>query len=162
MAALGGAPEQRYVLTTDAGYGFVARLEDLYSNKKAGKTVLTVPDDAKVLRPARVHDAASDWLAVASSDGHVLAFAVADLPAMERGKGNKLIALPAGRKGEPKLTVAAVACVPAGGSLVVHSGKRTLTLKPADLERYAGERGRRGGLLPRGFQRVDALSAGSA
>ncbi len=162
VAALGGAPEQRYVLATDAGYGFVARLEDLYANKKAGKTVLTVPDDAKVLRPARVHDAASDWLAVASSDGHLLAFAVAELPAMERGKGNKLIALPAGRKGEPKLAAVAVACVPAGGSLVVYSGKRTLTLKAADLERYAGERGRRGGLLPRGFQRVDALAAGSA
>jgi len=161
VAALGGGPEQRYVLASDAGYGFVGRFEDLCANKKAGKTVLTLPPGAAVLRPARVADATADRVAVASSDGHLLVFPVSELPAMERGKGNKLIALPAGKRGQPRPAAVAIACVPPGGSLVIYSGKRTLTLKPADVERYTAERGRRGAALPRGFQRVDALGLGS-
>ena len=161
VAALGGGPEQRYVLASDAGYGFVGRFEDLCANKKAGKTVLTLPAGAAVLRPARVADATADLVAVASSDGHLLVFPVSELPAMERGKGNKLIALPAGKRGQPRPAAVAIACVPPGGSLVIFSGKRTLTLKPADVERYTAERGRRGAPLPRGFQRVDALGLGS-
>ena len=46
-----------------------------------------------------------------------------------------------------------------GSSLTVHSGKRHLTLKAKDIEHYLGERGRRGSKLPRGFQRVDKLTA---
>jgi topoisomerase-4 subunit A len=157
VAALGGAGEQRFVLATDAGYGFVARLEDLWANKKAGKTVLSVPEGARVLRPARVASVESDRLAVATSDGHLLLFPVAELPAMERGKGNKLVALPSAKRGQEPPVAIAIVCVPAGGGLVVHSGKRTLTLKPADAERFVAERGRRGALLPRGFQKVDAL-----
>jgi topoisomerase-4 subunit A len=159
VAALGGGPEQRYVLASDAGYGFVARFEDLCANKKGGKTVLSLPAGAAVLRPARLADPGSDRLAVVSSDGHLLVFPVSELPALERGKGNKLIGLPAGKRGQPRPTAVAVAAVPQGGSLVVYSGKRTLTLKPSDLDRYAAERGRRGAALPRGFQRVDALGA---
>jgi len=41
--------------------------------------------------------------------------------------------------------------------VVVHSGRRFLRLKPADLDHYRGERGRRGSKLPRGFQKVDRL-----
>lgn len=55
--------------------------------------------------------------------------------------------------------VVGIAVVPAGGSLTIYSGKRHLTLKAKDLEHYVGERGRRGAKLPRGFQRVDELSA---
>jgi len=112
VAALGGGPEQRYVLASDAGYGFVGRFEDLCANKKAGKTVLTLPAGAAVLRPARVADATADRVAVASSDGHLLVFPVSELPAMERGKGNKLIALPAGKRGQPRPAAVAIACVP--------------------------------------------------
>jgi topoisomerase-4 subunit A len=161
VAALGGGPDQCFVLASSAGYGFVARLDDLCANKKAGKSVLTLPDGATVLRPARVGDLAADRLVVASSDGHLLVFPVGELPAMERGKGNKLIALPAGKRGQPRPVVVAIACVPAGVGLVIYSGKRTLTLKPADVVRHAAERGRRGAPLPRGFQKVDALGAAS-
>lgn len=79
---------------------------------------------------------------------------------MPRGKGNKIIGIPAKKAAAREELLTALAVVAEGGSLVIHSGRRTFTLKPADLALYAGERGRRGRLLPRGFQNVDALSAG--
>jgi topoisomerase-4 subunit A len=52
----------------------------------------------------------------------------------------------------------AVAAVQAGQALAVCCGARTMTLRPAELETYRGERGRRGALLPRGWRKVDALA----
>ena len=53
--------------------------------------------------------------------------------------------------------VVAIAVLGAQDSITIHAGKRHHNLRPADLEHYAGERGRRGNKLPRGFQRVDGL-----
>ncbi|MDH5185435.1 MAG: DNA topoisomerase IV subunit A, partial [Gammaproteobacteria bacterium] len=44
-----GDPEQHYVLATNAGYGFVAKLGDLYAKNKKGKATLTIPAGAKVM-----------------------------------------------------------------------------------------------------------------
>jgi topoisomerase IV subunit A len=41
------------------------------------------------------------------------------------------------------------------------SGKRRFTLRPVDRDRFDGVRGRRGVLLPRGFQKVDGLTVPS-
>ena len=157
VALLGDNPDARYVLASDAGYGFVARFEDLVAKPKAGKAVLMLPAGAQVLAPVPVGAAAAAWLAAATSAGHLILFPLSELPEMPRGKGNKIIGIPAAKMGERAEVLAAVAVLAEGGSLTVLSGKRTFTLKPADLELYKAERGRRGRLLPRGFQRVDGL-----
>jgi topoisomerase-4 subunit A len=54
--------------------------------------------------------------------------------------------------------VVAIAVVPPGGTLAVRSGARTMTLSFKDLDAYVGGRATRGGLLPRGWQKVDGLS----
>ncbi|NEX20220.1 DNA topoisomerase IV subunit A [Thiorhodococcus mannitoliphagus] len=159
VTVLGDAPQARYLLASDAGYGFVAKLEDLIAKPKAGKAVLTLPAGAGVLRPLRVGEVTGLLLAAATSAGHLLLFPLSELPEMSRGKGNKIIGIPTSKVQTREEIMIAVAVLPEGGSLTVLSGKRTLTLKPADLDVYKGERGRRGRLLPRGFQRVDALSA---
>lgn len=46
--------------------------------------------------------------------------------------------------------------------MTLYAGKRKLTLKPADMVLYHGERGRRGAKLPRGLQRVDRVELASA
>jgi topoisomerase IV subunit A len=162
VAVLGDAPETRLLLACDAGYGFIARMEDLYAKAKAGKAVLTLPKGAEVLPPlslvGALGDSDGDRLAAVTTSGHLLLFPVAELPEMPRGKGNKIIGIPSARAASREEWVAALAVIPEGGSLLVTSGKRTLTLKPADLDIYQGERGRRGRLLPRGFQRVEGLS----
>jgi topoisomerase-4 subunit A len=84
-------------------------------------------------------------------------FKVADLPQLAKGKGNKIIGIPGDRVANREEYLTDLAVLPAGATLVLQAGKRTLSLKADDLEHYKGERGRRGNKLPRGFQRVDAL-----
>ena len=149
--------EALYVLASDAGYGFVAKGEDLQAKNKAGKALLSLPAGARVLAPRPLVDRDSDWLAAVTSEGRLLVFKVADLPQLAKGKGNKIIGIPGERVASREEYLCDLAVLPQGGTLVLQAGKRTLSLRPDDLEHYKGERGRRGSLLPRGFQRVDAL-----
>jgi topoisomerase-4 subunit A len=157
VAVLGEAPTGKLLLASDAGYGFVCPVDALIAKPKAGKAVLTLPDGAKVLPPVPIPGSAADRVAVATTAGHLLVFPLADLPELPRGKGNKLIGIPSARLKAREEYVAALAVVPDGAALTILSGKRSFTLKPADLDRFVGERGRRGALLPRGFQRVDDM-----
>ncbi len=157
QALVSGDADTRIVLASNIGYGFVTRFENLINRQKAGKAMISVPDGARVLAPALVRDAASDRLAVITTAGHLLVFAVADLPELDKGKGNKLIEIPRAKLGTER--VAAIAAIPANGALFVHSGQRTpMRLAWKDLDDYLGSRASRGGLLPRGWQKVDGLS----
>lgn len=147
-----------YVLASDAGYGFIIQGGDMLAKNKAGKALINLPKAAKVLEPKRLHAQDGVQIAVVTTDGRLLLFPVTDLPQLTKGKGNKLIGIPTERAAKREELVVDFALVPAGSSLVVESGKRTLTLKAADLEHYCGERGRRGNKLPRGFQRVEGIS----
>ena len=156
-AVLGGEPAQWLLMASDAGYGFLAQLKDLETKNKTGKAVLTLPAGARLLKPAPVTDPASDRIVAVSNEGRMLVFPVSELPALSRGKGNKIIGIPAKRVAAREEYVAAITCVPDGAKLIARSGKRHVTFKAADLDHYQGERGRRGNKLPRGFQRVDGL-----
>ncbi|MDA1106802.1 MAG: DNA topoisomerase IV subunit A [Proteobacteria bacterium] len=153
-----GSPDDFYLLASDAGYGFVAKLGDLYSKNKTGKAVLSVPRGAAVLAPARVSDMQSDRVVAVTRAGHLLVHPLTELPLLAKGKGIKIIGIPAARRAEREEFVVAVAAVAAGASLTLHAGQRHLTLKPADLSHYQAERGRRGLKLPRGFQRVERIN----
>ena len=156
VAMASGDADTRYTLASSAGYGFVTRFENLTSRQKAGKALLSLPEGAQVLSPSPVGNLQSDRIVAVTSAGHLLAFPIAELPELDRGKGNKIIEIPKAKRGTER--VVAVAAVPEGGSLLVHSGARTMTLSWRDLEGYLGARGSRGGLLPRGWQKVEALS----
>ncbi|MBI6953482.1 MULTISPECIES: DNA topoisomerase IV subunit A [Pseudomonas] len=146
-----------YVVASDAGYGFVVKGEDLQAKNKAGKGLLSLPNGAKVMTPRPVTDREQDWLAAVTTEGRLLVFKVADLPQLGKGKGNKIIGVPGDRVASREEYVTDLAVISEGSTLVLQAGKRTLSLKPDDLEHYKGERGRRGSKLPRGFQRVDGL-----
>ncbi|AIR88322.1 DNA topoisomerase IV subunit A [Pseudomonas cremoricolorata] len=149
--------EALYVVASDAGYGFVVKGEDLQAKNKAGKGLISLPNGSKVMAPRPVVDRANDWLAAVTTEGRLLVFRIADLPQLGKGKGNKIIGVPGERVASREEYVTDIAVLGAGSTLVLHAGKRTLSLKADDLEHYKGERGRRGSKLPRGFQRVDAL-----
>ncbi|WP_252088439.1 DNA topoisomerase IV subunit A [Pseudomonas sp. MWU13-3659] len=149
--------EALYVVASDAGYGFVVKGEDLQAKNKAGKGLLSLPNGAKVMNPRPVASREQDWLAAVTTEGRLLVFKVADLPQLGKGKGNKIIGVPGDRVASREEFVTDLAVISEGSTLVLQAGKRTLSLKPDDLEHYKGERGRRGSKLPRGFQRVDSL-----
>ncbi|MDX1251034.1 MAG: DNA topoisomerase IV subunit A [Gammaproteobacteria bacterium] len=153
-----GNPEESCLIASDAGYGFVAKLEDLYAKNKNGKAVLSLPEGARVLPPALVKQPGSDLVAAVTNTGHLLIHPLSELPVLAKGKGNKIIGIPSAKAEAREEFVVAITAILRGASLVIHSGQRHLTLKPADIEHYLGERGRRGNLLPRGFQRVDRIS----
>jgi len=157
-AALMGADDDLYLLASDAGYGFVVSLEELSARQKVGKQVLRLPDGARMLTPMPVPDYQGALLAAVSNEGRLLIFPVQQLPRLARGKGNRIISISSLRAAAREDYVMALALLAAGQSLVIHAGKRHLTLKPTDIEFYAGERGRRGSKLPRGFQRVDKVT----
>ena len=146
-----------YVIASDAGYGFVVKGEDLQAKNKAGKTLLSLPNGALVVPPKPLANREEDWLAAVTTEGRLLLFPVRDLPQLSKGKGNKIIGIPGERVASREEYLTDLAVLPAGATLVLQAGKRTLSLKADDLEHYKGERGRRGNKLPRGFQRVDAL-----
>jgi len=155
--AMIGENEQKYLLASDAGYGFVAKLEDLVTRNKAGKAILRVPPGGKAVVPAPVPPDAECLIAAVSSIGRLLMFEMDELPELAKGKGNKLLNIP-GKKyqsGEEKLVAAAV--VPEDGDLQVYCGSRMMTIKWNDSDPYYGERALRGGLLPRGWRTVDRL-----
>ena len=152
-----GTDEDRFVLASTHGYGFVTRFANLTSRNKAGKAMLSLTPGAGVLQPAPVASLESDRIVVVTTVGHLLAFPVGELPELDKGKGNKLINIPKAKLGTER--VAAVAVVREGGSLQVKSGARTMTLTWKDLDNYLGARASRGGLLPRGWQKVEGLVA---
>jgi topoisomerase-4 subunit A len=155
--ALMGADDQCVLLASDAGYGFIAKLEDLASKNKAGKTLLTLPEGAQVLPPQLLSNPAKALLAAISNDGRLLVFPITELPELARGKGNKIMNIPSARVQTREEFVIAVCVINPGQSITLYSGKRHITLKLSDLEHYKGERGRRGNKLPRGFQKVDKV-----
>ncbi len=154
-----GDDAQQVLFASDAGYGFVGTLGDLFSRNKNGKAMLKLPSGSEVLAPKRVMDYDNDLIAAVSNEGRLLLFSIKDLPILGKGKGNKIISIPTNRVKLREEFVVGIEVVNLGSSLTVHSGKRHLTLKPKDIEHYLGERGRRGSKLPRGFQRVDKLTA---
>ena len=153
-----GDNDARYLLATDSGYGFVATLEDLITRNKSGKAVLGARG-AGVLPPQRVYDYEDDWVAAVTDSGRLLVFPLAELPLLAKGKGVKIINIPAARykAGDEKLTGIAVFCE--GAELMVHAGKQHMRLKPADFENYVGSRAQRGRALPRGYKRPSAVEA---
>lgn len=155
-----GEVKQKLLIASDAGYGFVATIADLASNKKAGKAFLRLSRGAEVVSPLAVNEMEGQWVAAASNEGRLLLFPLAELPELTKGKGNKMISIPGKRVELREEFMAGLTVLQAEQGLTVVSGKRVLKIKPADLSNYQGERGRRGQKLPRGFQRVDALVAG--
>ena len=148
--------DQYLLLCSNAGYGFRCQFDNLLSRNKAGKAMLNLSAGAAVLTPQMIDIAETDRVACVSSDGRLLLFAVSELPELARGKGVKLINLPKQKVGGV-LELLATAIVPLGQPLVIYSGSRHLTLKPADLEHFVDSRAKRGQALPRGFQRVKRI-----
>ncbi|HEV8330438.1 MAG TPA: DNA topoisomerase IV subunit A [Steroidobacteraceae bacterium] len=156
-----GEPDDRWVIASDAGYGFVVKLGELHSRNRAGKAVLKVPDGSGVLAPAQILAGDDSLLCVVSTEGKMLAFPVKDLPELPRGKGNKMFGLSSKKVASREEYLAAMAIVAPDQSLIVHCGERKMTLKFTELKDYRGERAQRGAVLPRGWRKVERLEVAS-
>ncbi|CAJ0997344.1 DNA topoisomerase 4 subunit A [Sodalis praecaptivus] len=153
---LTGADDQKLLMASDAGYGFVCSFSDLVARNRAGKALLTLPENAKVMPPLWIKGAADKLLAFTQA-GRLLMFPVDDLPQLSKGKGNKIISIPSAEAEAGKDRLAGLYLLSTKASVTFYVGKRKLTLRPEDLQKFSAERGRKGTLLPRGLQQIDRV-----
>lgn len=148
--------DQKLLMASDAGYGFVCTFNDLVAKNRAGKTMITLPENAKALPPLEIHGP-DDMLLSITAAGRMLMFPVADLPELSKGKGNKIVSIPGAQAAAGEDRLAWLFVLPPQTSVTLHFGKRKLTLRPEDLQKFRAERGRKGSPLPRGLQRIDRV-----
>lgn len=156
VAVLTVESEQSVLLTNTAGYGFITQLDNLIAKNKAGKAIFNIPKGASLLPPLFINSK-DTRVAVASGDGRLLVFPADDIPEMNKGKGVRLINIPQAKFTSGQEWMQAVVIVPNEQGLILHAGRRHLTLKATDLEHYQGSRGKRGHKLPRGLQKVSEM-----
>jgi len=150
------ADEQKLLMASDAGYGFVCTFSDLVSRNRAGKALLSLPENAKVMAPMAIHSN-DDMLLAITAAGRMLLFPVGDLPQLSKGKGNKIISIPSAQAASGEDKLAWLLLLAPQSAITLHVGKRKLTLRAEELQKFRAERGRRGTLLPRGLQRIDRV-----
>ena len=139
------------LLSTSRGFGFVAPVSTLTATTRNGKQVVVLQDDQVPLKP-RVFDDA-DLVACVSQQGHLLVFSAGDLAVQSRGKGTKLQNIHPGPFAEGTDLMLDVEIVGPKDTLLVHAGKRYLSLSYSELEPYRGKRAARGKDLPKGYRR---------
>ncbi len=155
-----GELSQPLLLASDAGYGFITSLGDLYAKNKAGKSVVNLPSQGKLLKPQLLEGALEDkWIVAITSQGRCLIFSLNELPILAKGKGNKIINIPSSAYEKREEILQSIAIVDKGKSIKLISGRKEAILKGEDLAHYVGERARRGNMLPRGLQRVDKIES---
>ena len=157
LYAIAGDATQRLVLASSWGYGFVTETSNLHSRMKAGKAMLNLPGDSTPVEPAIILSPEADTVVCATSDGYLLAFPLADLPELSKGKGNKLINIPPKRLKAGEEHMIGMVVIAEGQEILVWAGQRYLRMGKKDLEHFIGERAKRGHKLPRGFQRVTKI-----
>jgi len=148
--------EQRLLMASDAGYGFICTFSDLVSRNRAGKALLTLPENARVMTPMAVHHE-DDMLLAITQAGRMLMFPVGELPQMSKGKGNKIISIPSAEAAAGQDKLAWLMILPPGSAITLHVGKRKMLLRSEELQKFRADRGRRGTLLPRGLQKIDRV-----
>ncbi|PRI43157.1 DNA topoisomerase 4 subunit A [Haemophilus influenzae] len=142
--------QQELLMASDAGYGFICKFEDLIARNKAGKALISLPKNAKVLKPKTLINSTELVVAITSA-GRMLIFPAQDLPVLSKGKGNKIVTIPAANAKDRSELLTKLLLISDQASLEFHSGKRKIVLKPEDLQKFRAERGRKGSTLPRGL-----------
>lgn len=154
-----GDPEQSVLVSTDAGYGFITQLSELYSKNRNGKALLKLSPHAQALPLLAVNPIDSSYIALATNTGYLLIISAQELPLLARGKGNKMMQIPPKKLELREEFISKSAVLPTRNSkLTLISGRKQFILKGSDLAKYIGKRGQRGFKLPRGLQKLDALT----
>ena len=160
-AVLIGEPADIWLIASDAGYGFKVKLSELYVRTKKGKSVLKVPENAKVLPAWAIADPKSLAIFV-NDDGEVLALPCDSIEEMSAGKGQNLFGIPGKKSADRDEYLVAMAVVAPGEVLTVYSGKSSpMTLKFDELKQFADKKGQRRQRFSRAYKQIDRLEVGA-
>ena len=157
LSVVMGSPDQKVLLASDAGYGFITNIANMVTKNTKGKAMLTVPRDCEPLPPVYVNNYETAYLAAITTEGRMLVIPVKVLPELPRGKGNKIIHIPPARVKKREEYVKLLEIIPEGATIKIHAGKQSVRFTPANISSFVGERGRRGKKLPRGYRKADRI-----
>jgi topoisomerase-4 subunit A len=161
-AVLIGEPDDLWLLASDAGYGFAVKLRELYARNKKGKSVLKVPENARVL-PAQPITNRAAFAVFVNNDGEVLALPVSQIEEMNAGKGQNLYGIPGKKSADRDEYLAAMAVVAPGDVLTVYSGNSApMKLKYDELKPFQDKRGQRRQRFSRAYKQIDRLDVSPA
>lgn len=156
-----GEPDQLYMIASDAGYGYIVKLAELYGKNRAGKATLSLPKGSRSLNPKPVIDAEKDYLAIVSNIGNLLIFPMNELPQLTKGKGNKMLNIPSSKVITREEYVVDITGLSENQNLLILGDGKPFTLKPNDWKHFLGSRAQRGHKLPRGCRHVKGLKVES-
>ena len=153
-----GAPSQKLLLASTAGYGFVTALENFNTRNQKGKALISLPVGSHPLVPVHITGKPGSLYVVSiTSEGRMLGFLLKELPELAKGNGNKIISiLPKDFKAGNDF-LKHLFLLPEEGLLTLYAGKRHFKLTPSGFSDFIGKRAQRGKKLPRGFRNVDSV-----
>ena len=141
--------DKELLAASSNGYGFKTQALQLDTNAKAGKSFLSLTDKASAMPLLALQNATH--LAILSSAGRLLIVDLAELPVLNKGKGNKLIQL------DEKEQIISMTALNLDEIIQIAAGQQTLKLKGDDLKKYVAKRATKGHVLPRGYQKANKL-----
>jgi topoisomerase-4 subunit A len=134
--------EQKFLIASHAGKGFIVKIDDALGTTRKGKQVLNVkaPDKAAAIAPV-----SGDHAVTIGENRKMLIFPIKDLPEMGRGAGVKLQRYKDGGLSDAKVFD------PEAGLTWADSSNRQHTLSKGELRDWRGNRADAGRLAPKGF-----------
>ncbi|QSZ56421.1 DNA topoisomerase IV subunit A [Rhizobium sp. ZX09] len=137
-------PSRKLLLVSTAGNGFVVAESEMVANTRKGKQIMNVsmPDEAKLAVPVT-----GDHVAVVGENRKLLAFPLAQIPEMSRGKGVRLQRYKDGG-------VVDVKCFAlADGLSWSDTAGRLFNKVGEELREWLADRATAGRIVPKGFPR---------
>jgi len=146
MHCVAGKPEIKVLVASSGGYGFLCSIGDMVSNRRAGREFMSVEPGETPLAPFIYDDATGNHVVALSAEGRLLAFDIAEMRAMSRGRGVIVMGLD---KGEKLLAAAVTRLTSVTVSGIGRGGKdKLLEIKGEKLRHHVGHRARMGRVLP--------------
>ena len=157
ISALIGEPDDKFIFTNTAGYGYISEFSNTISNKKTGKAFMKIPEGASLIKSQKLRED-HQYIAAVSSIGKLLIFRLDELPILPKGKGNKIINIPTAKFKSKEEKMLDIQLLAEDSNLVVHYGTKTRSLPFKDWQHYVSSREKRGNILAGHLKRVESIS----
>jgi len=147
MFCVAGKPETNVLVASTGGYGFLTKLGDMTSNRRAGREFMSVAEGETPIAPVLFDEAPGNQVVAVSENGRLLVFDATELRAVSRGRGVIIMGLDEGEK-LAAVAVTAKREVTVSG-VAPRSGKeKEIVLAGGKFQHHVGHRARMGRVLP--------------
>jgi topoisomerase-4 subunit A len=146
MYVVAGKPDTNVIVASSGGYGFLTKISDMMSTRRAGREFLAIEEGETPLAPFMYEESPGNYVAAISAQGRMLLFQIGEMRQMSKGRGVIIMGL----EKDEKLVAVVVSDQP---GLVVsgvgRAGKeKDVTIDSKEMGHYAGHRARMGRVLP--------------